>query len=603
MSETKTRTQRQRKRPNKQELPDASEAETCLICADVIVYNATGPCNHPTCHKCTFRQRALYNKRQCLMCRTENDVVIISDPTDKPFVDLEHEVIDTNEKSTKESTEEPNGPSEKSEEKPKSNKSKSKSSKSHDLSTYGVKFTSTGAEQATLGLLENTCPQCNTTFASFRDLSSHAKNEHNKFYCTVCSKQKSAFVCELRLYTHKQLVKHQREGESDGFKGHPECKFCTGKRFYSEDELNIHIRNHHDRCFICDQYTPKTADYFRDYDNLYLHFKRAHFVCLVPLCVEKRFVVFRDDLDLTSHMLKEHGGVGVDSKIVIGSLGHYSLLSSGFSSRYLELNNDQEDHNSYDVKRRRFEERAKHYLSYDNAQFSRFTQLNSSYRSKRVSARELLAGYRELFANQTDNEVYLLMLEFLEFFPPLNDLHKSLKSVVDELENKHNTEKFPLLGSPDHLSPQNTAALWVRNGSSSKIGANPRNEAFPQLAKPKTSKSTLLPANQPIRYTTVVKKTVAKPVVRRSQQNTVPNYLSNTASSLASSSTSSLSERKFPALEKKPTKKPIPRVNEINLPDPLNWGRVPEPTNPQTAESAFPVLEKKGKKKKQIIFG
>lgn len=39
---------------------EEDDEDECVICADKITYAAVTPCNHTTCHKCTFRQRALY---------------------------------------------------------------------------------------------------------------------------------------------------------------------------------------------------------------------------------------------------------------------------------------------------------------------------------------------------------------------------------------------------------------------------------------------------------------------------------------------------------------------------------------------------------------
>lgn len=552
------------------------EGETCLICANPIQFGAIGSCNHLTCHRCTFRQRALYSKKQCLICRTESDYVVFTDNL---------EIKDYNEYSAKDFV--------KYDEK------------------HTVQFTQEYIYNETMKLLAYNCGQCSDTFNNFKDLSNHAKAVHNKFYCIICSKNKTSFITELPLFTSKQLQKHQLEGEAKdvgdqtGFKGHPECKHCPGKRFYSVDELNIHVRDKHERCHICDQYSPKTADYYKDYNNLYQHFKRDHYVCLVPLCVEKRFVVFRDDLDLTSHMLKEHGGVGSSAKIIIGSGNnsrHFSQLST-FNNRFLEANNNQEDHKSHEVRKRRFEERAKHYLSYKPENFTKFKSLNSSYRSKSITARELLEQYKLIFTEQTTEELSFLLVEFVEFFPDTTDLYHNLKGVIGDLEIKQQIEQFPTLGATG-LPTTNTNALWVRSGSPSSS-----RDSFPALARPTPSPRSNSGASTPIRYTSVITKAAQpKPKVNSAPSTYVPSYLKTTTTTkrVSPAPVVALPDSKYPTLEKKNAKKPIPRVNPVTIPDPTQWGTVSAPSSGTSTpvEEDYEV-DKRGKKqkKKLIIFG
>ena len=54
----------------KQQIEEIPEDEQCIICAERIKYAALTPCNHTTCHKCTFRQRSLYERNTCLICRS-----------------------------------------------------------------------------------------------------------------------------------------------------------------------------------------------------------------------------------------------------------------------------------------------------------------------------------------------------------------------------------------------------------------------------------------------------------------------------------------------------------------------------------------------------
>ncbi|CAH2350412.1 E3 ubiquitin-protein ligase Hel2p [[Candida] railenensis] len=551
------------------------DSEVCIICANKLIYAALSPCIHTVCHVCAFRQRALYEKKACLVCRTECDRMIITEQIDKTFNDF----------------------------------SDASSFECHDPK-YNIDFTSSYAYKDTLGLLDFSCKVCNETFPSFKTLSEHVKNEHHKYFCLICSHNRKAFVSELKLYNFKQLQKHQGEGDEQGFFGHPECKHCRGKRFYSEDELNIHIRDHHERCHICDQNNPKTADYYKNYDSLFQHFRVDHYVCNFPICLEKKFVVFREELDLTAHMLKEHGGIASGSKVIIGATGrqYQSQLStfSGIGETSLSANRSNnskgfDDADSFDTKKKRLEERAKHYLNYNNTSIKAFQKLNANFRSKNISAKELLKNYEELFTKQTPEEINLLIYEMAELFPEHSQERKSLSSISEELVVNNSKERFPMLNGSGSSS---TASIHSWTGNGIRKSSPNNNELFPALAKPKKASGS--PSlNQPIRYSKVVRK-IGSPSPSSSSSSTPvnfkPTYLNkntspsvdslpvlgggskgNSSTSLSndngilqpkpttsSSSSTILSNSKFPSLEKKSNKKPIPRVNPVITP--TSWG-------------------------------
>ncbi|KAK6203399.1 uncharacterized protein RJT21DRAFT_27001 [Scheffersomyces amazonensis] len=572
-----------------EEEEEFGEGEQCIICANKIQYAAITSCNHLTCHKCTFRQRSLYEKTVCLICRSENEWIIITENIHSGYDDYDINSLKISDEK------------------------------------YNIKFTQEYVKSDTLKLLSNDCSLCDQVdFKSFKDLMDHVKEDHGKYYCLICSKYKKAFLSELKLYTYKQLHRHQSEGDETGFKGHPECKHCLGKRFYSEDELNIHIRDKHERCHICDQYNPKTADYYRNYDTLYQHFKRDHYVCNIQSCVEKRFVVFREDLDLTAHMLKEHGGLANNTKVIIGSTSTRSYQSqlSTFPRRLEQQHGEEEeDYQSLDIKKKRFEERARHYLNYNQQEFNKFEQFNNSFRHRKINAKELLQFYKEeIFIHQSNEELSLLVKEFSEFFKNQKELYESLVTIENELNFKQpEREQFPVLGgTPGSVFNANS---WVNgsNGGNSRSQspgiASSGKEAFPALSKPQR-KPVVNPSNQPIRYTTVIKKTpVLAPKVKSSTNiNYIPNYLNNTTSSGSSGvgsssapvseSSSNLSsssrngskaklhdDSKFPTLEKKTTKKIIPRVNPVQIADPSNWGKPPSASSSTTSLNSDDSLD------------
>lgn len=571
---------------------------SCIICAEAILYSAVSPCNNVTCHLCCFRQRALYERNTCLVCRTEHPEVVFTDQVLEPearythFEDVSKELI--NDK-------------------------------------YGIRFTSQDAQDATLLLLDQKCGVCGDSFPTFNKLAEHTKNTHNKEYCGICASHRKAFVSELKLYTRKQLNKHLNEGDVEGFKGHPKCKFCRNKQFYSEDELNIHIRDHHERCYICDQDSPHLAGYYRNYDHLYEHFRDAHYVCSVPSCVEKRFVVFREDLDLTAHMLKEHGGLtGHNGRVVIGS-GYQSLLST-FPQNHRSRPQPQQD--SMETKRRRLEERAKHYLNNNEEDMARFADINHAYRLKRIDAQRLISDYESLF-KVPELDLSLLIYELAELYPQSSDQRQQLHSVylskypaspsASNAASPGLTESFPVLGNGSLSSV--SLLSWAPGTSHKKT----QNELFPRLPKP--TKPTVVKNDQPVRYVKM-KKPQPKPsvTVNNFQGNLSfrPTYLENThktpstssfpslngsaansnassaqnlrsQSPLVASASPKISDKNFPALAKKTTKKEIPRVNAVNTSS-GSWGgglSQPSPKPSPTNDFGIPIIDKKAEKLKR----
>jgi hypothetical protein len=93
---------------------------------------------------------------------------------------------------------------------------------------------------------------------------------------------------------------------SQGFKGHPDCRFCK-KRYYGENELYQHMHSSHEECFLCRRAAPHRHVYYRDYLDLENHFKREHHPCEHPVCQEQKFVVFASAQELKTHTAREHG--------------------------------------------------------------------------------------------------------------------------------------------------------------------------------------------------------------------------------------------------------------------------------------------------------
>ncbi|CAZ83632.1 unnamed protein product [Tuber melanosporum] len=266
-------------RPDADDAASDPDSSVCFICADPVQFSSIAPCNHVTCHICALRMRALYKNKACAHCRTESEWVIFSNTDSKRFQEFkDEEIIDRND-------------------------------------ALGVKFENQTILDETTLLLRYNCPDpsCDRACRGWPDLYYHVRVAHSRVLCDLCSRSKKVFTHEHTLFTAQELRKHERVGDDQpgsenqsGFKGHPECAFCR-QRFYSSDELYVHCREKHERCFLCDRTNPSTQQqYYADYDSLVVHFSNDHFMCGEQGCLDKKFVVFDSEMDLKAHQLEVH---------------------------------------------------------------------------------------------------------------------------------------------------------------------------------------------------------------------------------------------------------------------------------------------------------
>lgn len=592
---------------------DLDDNEQCLICANRILIAAKSSCTHTTCHVCTFRQRALYNKNACLVCRTENEKLIFTEEIHKQYSDFG------------------NGDFAKFNEQ------------------YRIEFTSHNAHDVTLELLNHRCLLCQEVFPNFDTLSEHVKDEHDRYFCTICSTNKKAFPQELKLYTYKQLQNHQIRGDEKGFNGHPSCRFCNKKRFYSEDELLIHLRERHEKCHVCDQLDPSNPQWFKNYQSLEEHFRSDHYICGVQSCLDKKFVVFADELDLQAHLIAEHGGA-FGNGFVVGATQHnnnrfHSQLSTFRSSSSNNTNNNNRNNNannnhqgpqadSIATKRMRLEERARHYLNYSTPEFKQFQDLNKLYKDGQLTANQIYSSYKSLFKENNENDVYLLLFELSELYPSKSPQREDLSVLVKKHEQSTKEENdFPALPGPSAMngfggSWTNSSRSSSNNNNKLKAKKKALEEEFPALPAAHST-PTYTPVKNNVRYKTLTQPKPSTQIrINQTPSNYVPNYLepNRPKSSASSSRPSSLKQKAklnddlFPALPSAPPKKVIPRVNPIPKGNGV-WDSNANSSsssannssmNLQELDEAMPALGssssnnggggKKNKKKKQILF-
>ncbi|XP_021895940.1 uncharacterized protein LOC110813206 [Carica papaya] len=84
--------------------------------------------------------------------------------------------------------------------------------------------------------------------------------------------------------------------------------FVTKTSFYGDNELYSHMSTEHYTCHICQRQHPGQYEYYKNYDDLEIHFGREHFLCEDEACLAKKFIVFQTEAEMKRHNTIEHGG-------------------------------------------------------------------------------------------------------------------------------------------------------------------------------------------------------------------------------------------------------------------------------------------------------
>ncbi|GAW82583.1 hypothetical protein, conserved [Plasmodium gonderi] len=180
-----------------------------------------------------------------------------------------------------------------------------------------------------INVLKNYCHK------RLNDLCRHM-NEHNKTYCDVCvGNSDNIFLFEYNIFFKKYIKTHIENGEKiaeNKFKiRHIYCHLC-GFYLYDFDTFMNHINKYHFFCKFCFNkknindtkesektnmqddivyYDQLHLHVYKDYENLFEHYKKKHHPCLYEQCI---FVVFDNKIDLCFHLAEKHEEKGSNKK-------------------------------------------------------------------------------------------------------------------------------------------------------------------------------------------------------------------------------------------------------------------------------------------------
>lgn len=287
------------------------ERSLCFICAtEHPSHWALYECGHRVCQLCALRMRILYENNQCSLCKVPSPrVLFIKSHADAGAIEHTGSFEDL------------------------------WSPKCHsDPRHQDLFFADADSHAEVMGLIKVRCPvaKCREggmrQFHTIGELKQHVSVAHSAEFCDVCLKHKKVFCFEQQLYKRNELARHQNDLDGKGNRAHPACSLCN-MLFYSEDELNEHCRDKHEQCHICRrQLFASTAGssantiaaaqvlaqqreaankatrntFYRDYGELESHFKKDHYLCTDPVCLELKFIVFETEFEYKAHISEVH---------------------------------------------------------------------------------------------------------------------------------------------------------------------------------------------------------------------------------------------------------------------------------------------------------
>ncbi|XP_076940562.1 uncharacterized protein LOC143609794 [Bidens hawaiensis] len=284
--------------------------DTCAVCAESLEWVAYGSCGHKeVCSTCVARLRFICADRRCCICKSDSPIIFVT----KALGDYTKTISDFSVF-------------------PLENKEgrfgsywyhEDTQSYFDDLDQYKMIKAMCRLSCSVCDKMEDNSSGNNNNKskrkARFRDivqLKGHLFHQHSLFMCSLCLEGRKVFICEQKLYSKAQLKQHISTGDSEvdgtksergGFQGHPLCEFHRSP-FYGDNELYTHMNTEHFKCHICQRQNPGKYEYYKDYDDLEMHFRQEHFLCEDEACLIKKFVVFPSEAEIKVHNAQEHGG-------------------------------------------------------------------------------------------------------------------------------------------------------------------------------------------------------------------------------------------------------------------------------------------------------
>ncbi|VUC57522.1 zinc finger protein, putative [Plasmodium berghei ANKA] len=194
------------------------------------------------------------------------------------------------------------------------------------------------------------------------DLCKHL-SEHKKTYCDICvGNNDNNFLFEYNIFLKKHVKAHIEYGEQiseNKYKiRHIYCHICS-YYLYDFDTYMSHINKYHFFCKFCFNkknpeikglekndiddivyYDQLHLHVYKDYDNIFAHYKKKHHPCLYEQCI---FVVFDNKMDLCLHLAEKHEERGSSKRNKIA----FSIGGASYNEIRNNANNNRNNTYSY----------------------------------------------------------------------------------------------------------------------------------------------------------------------------------------------------------------------------------------------------------------
>lgn len=329
--------------------------EHCSLCTDKLVIHAKYPCDHVVCERCCLRMRWLMSDNTCPFCRSLAEEVHLARNLDG----IIHEP-------------------------------------SLCLKKYGLFCQDDAMKKGLEHLMRFPCPKCDKELLSLKALKEHVSSVHRSNICMVCARNASQFSDEYALYNGAELNRHMTTR-------HRRCEFCKWT-FYSPEDLANHCRKEHESCFICDKRDPTKPQYFANYAKLEEHFQRAHYACMVQECINDKFVVFADRVELQAHMATEHPAL-------VGKNRLFRELKLEDMTPEPPKPSPAHDEDPQALAQRRFGERLKIYANHDQEKIDKILAANSTFEKRHVPTAAFISTYSNIL-QAPEEQITVLLTEF-----------------------------------------------------------------------------------------------------------------------------------------------------------------------------------------------
>ncbi|CDO66968.1 zinc finger protein, putative [Plasmodium reichenowi] len=212
----------------------------------------------------------------------------------------------------------------------------------------------------------------NYSYKKLNELCRHM-HEHNKTYCDICvGNNDNIFLFEYNIFYKRYIKVHIEYGEKIGDQKyqirHIYCHLCN-IYLYDFDTYMNHVNKYHFFCKFCFNKKPNQSKeniqnviddvvyyeelhlyVYKDYENLFEHYKKKHHPCLYEQCI---FVVFDNKIDLCLHLAEKHEERGSNKKnkitLSIGGASYSEIRNNAINhqEQFYNNNNNNNNNNGY----------------------------------------------------------------------------------------------------------------------------------------------------------------------------------------------------------------------------------------------------------------